>query len=226
VHDAGSNFSSHEFRQYAASMTIITKEVPVEAHQSIGVVERYHGPLRRAYIIISQELSGKGISRDMILQMAVKAINDTAGPDGLVPTLLVFGTYPRMSELDPPTATISERAIAIKKAMNEVRKLKAARQVTEALRQRNGPRSDKIHNLPLNSDVLVWRENDNWTGPHKLLWISDETCKVQLPSGPTSFRTTVVKPYLRDLHNNDNNNNKKLDELNNENNNENNNNNN
>ncbi|KAI0994365.1 hypothetical protein K3495_g13815 [Podosphaera aphanis] len=102
VHDAGSNFSSHEFRQYAASMKIITKEVPVEAHQSIGVVERYHGPLRRTCSIISQELSGKGISRDVILQMAVKDINDTADPDGLVPTLLVFGTYPRMSELDPP----------------------------------------------------------------------------------------------------------------------------
>jgi hypothetical protein len=32
--------------------------------------------------------------------MAFKAINDTAGPDGLVPTLLVFGAYPRMAELD------------------------------------------------------------------------------------------------------------------------------
>jgi hypothetical protein len=30
----------------------------------------------------------------MTLQMAVKAVNDTAGPDGLVLTLLVFGTYP------------------------------------------------------------------------------------------------------------------------------------
>jgi len=26
--------------------------------------------------------------------MAVKAVNDTAGPDGLVPTLLVYGAYP------------------------------------------------------------------------------------------------------------------------------------
>ncbi|KAI2634264.1 hypothetical protein GGS26DRAFT_553076 [Hypomontagnella submonticulosa] len=30
--------------------------------------------------------------------MAVKAVNDTAGPDGLVPTLLVFGAYPRLVE--------------------------------------------------------------------------------------------------------------------------------
>jgi hypothetical protein len=30
--------------------------------------------------------------------MAVKAINNSAGPDGIVLILLVFGTYPRMTE--------------------------------------------------------------------------------------------------------------------------------
>jgi hypothetical protein len=30
-----------------------------------------------------------------------------------------------------------------------------------------------------------------------LLGLTKETCKVQLPSGPTDFRTTVVKPYLQ-----------------------------
>ncbi len=33
--------------------------------------------------------------------MAVKAVNDLAGPDGIVPTLLVFGAYPRLTEMDP-----------------------------------------------------------------------------------------------------------------------------
>jgi len=33
--------------------------------------------------------------------MAVKAVNDTAGPDGLVFTLLVYGAYLRISKLDP-----------------------------------------------------------------------------------------------------------------------------
>ncbi len=31
-----------------------------------------------------------------MLQMAFKVVNDTAGPDGLVATLLVFGAYPRI----------------------------------------------------------------------------------------------------------------------------------
>ena len=57
--------------------------------------------------------------------MAVKAINDTAGPNGLVPTLLVFGAYPRMNELDPPTPSITDRAAAIHKAMEEITKIRA-----------------------------------------------------------------------------------------------------
>ena len=55
--------------------------------------------------------------------MAVKAINDTSSPDGLVPTLLVFGAYPRISNLDPPVPLVTERATAIRKVMVEVAKL-------------------------------------------------------------------------------------------------------
>jgi hypothetical protein len=33
--------------------------------------------------------------------MAVKAVNNTAGPNGLVPTLLVYRAYLRISNLDP-----------------------------------------------------------------------------------------------------------------------------
>ena len=55
--------------------------------------------------------------------MTVKAVNDTAGPDGIVPTLLVFGAYPKINSTDPPHPNISQRAKAIKSAMKEVRRL-------------------------------------------------------------------------------------------------------
>ena len=45
--------------------------------------------------------------------MAVKAINNTTSLDGLVPTLLVYGAYLRISNLDPPTPSIMERAAVI-----------------------------------------------------------------------------------------------------------------
>jgi hypothetical protein len=55
--------------------------------------------------------------------MAVKAVNNTAGPDGLVLTLLVYGAYPRMTNLDPSASSIIDQAIAIRKAITEIAKL-------------------------------------------------------------------------------------------------------
>ena len=55
--------------------------------------------------------------------MVFKAFNNTAGPDGLVPTLLVFGAYLQMAELDTPSPTVIQRANAVKKAIAEIYKL-------------------------------------------------------------------------------------------------------
>ena len=49
-----------------------------------------------------------------------KAINDTAGSDGLVLTLLVFSIYPWMVELDVLSLSVTQRANAIKKAIVEI----------------------------------------------------------------------------------------------------------
>lgn len=179
-------------------MGVILKAVPVEAHQSIGVVERYHGPIRRAYHIITAEI--KDIDKDMALQMAFKAINDSAGPDGLIPTLLVFGAYPRLTAFDAPSPTISQRAAAIKKAMTEIQKLRAKRQVNDALNTRNGPNTISLHDLPINNQVLVFREGNasqtgSWEGPYKLVSMNGESCVLALPKGHTKFRSTSIKPY-------------------------------
>jgi hypothetical protein len=72
-------------------MAISLKEIPIEVHNSIGKVEQYHGPLCHIYKILQAEDSL--VSLEASLQIAVKVINDTAGPDGIMPTLLVFGTY-------------------------------------------------------------------------------------------------------------------------------------
>ena len=55
--------------------------------------------------------------------MAVKAVNNTAGLDGLVPTLLVYRAYLRISNLDPPALSIIEQAAVIQKAIAKIVKL-------------------------------------------------------------------------------------------------------
>jgi hypothetical protein len=91
-----------------------TKLVLVKAHNSVGLVKRYYRPLRRIYKIIASEVPR--INRDLALQMAFKALNDLAGPDGLVPTLLVFGAYPRITPTDALAALVTQRSEALKKA--------------------------------------------------------------------------------------------------------------
>lgn len=93
-------------------MGVTCKQVPVEAYWLIGKNECYHAPLRRAYEILQADLAGIALP-EAILQMAVKAVNDTAGYDGLVPTLLVFGAYPRINLDSPPSLSILKRVDAI-----------------------------------------------------------------------------------------------------------------
>jgi hypothetical protein len=93
--------------------------------------------------------------------MAVKAINNTAGPNGLVPTLLVYGAYLRISNLGPPAPSITERVAIIRKVIAEIVKLRAKQTVNNALHYRNGPNTTLVYNLPLNSKVLIWRKSGN-----------------------------------------------------------------
>jgi len=87
--------------------------------------------------------------------MAVKAVNDTASPDGLIPTLLVYRAYLRISNLDPSTPSIIDRAAIVRKAIAEIVKLRAKQTVNSALYHCNGPDTTPIYDLPLNSKVLV-----------------------------------------------------------------------
>jgi hypothetical protein len=126
VTDAGKNFKSSEFVANARILVIEIEEVPIEAHNSIGNIERYHGPLKRAFEVITADL-GTSLAPEYVLQIAVKAVNNTAGHDNLIPTFLMFETYPRLSPLSPSLPSLIIRANAVRKAMAEIRKLKARR---------------------------------------------------------------------------------------------------
>jgi hypothetical protein len=57
-----------------------------------------------------------------------------------------------------------------------------------------------IHDLSLNSNVLIWRESnsnqrDKWIESFKLLNMNNEICKIELSSESTDFRSTVIKSF-------------------------------
>jgi len=104
THNIGKNFISKEFKRYAIILGTSIRSVPVEAYNLVRIVERYYSPPRRIYYIITAELPD--ISKDMALQIAFKAINDSVGPNGLIPTLLVFRAYLHIVESDIPNPIV------------------------------------------------------------------------------------------------------------------------
>jgi hypothetical protein len=102
--------------------------VATEQANSMGIGKRIHSPLRRTYLKLRQE--HPNMSKDLLLDAAVKAHNDTSGVNGLVPTLLVYGSFPRLpirdENIDSPSNSerASTRSLAMagySKAIDELR---------------------------------------------------------------------------------------------------------
>ena len=55
--------------------------------------------------------------------MVFKALNNFTSPNSLISTLLVFGAYLQLINTDIPLPTISQRANALKKAIEEIKKI-------------------------------------------------------------------------------------------------------
>ena len=60
------------------------------------------------------------ISKEIVLQIVFKAVNDLARPNGIILTLLVFRSYLRITNLDLLALSVTKRAYAIYKATKEV----------------------------------------------------------------------------------------------------------
>jgi hypothetical protein len=84
--------------------------------------------------------------------------------------------------------------------MTEVRKIKAKRQINEALATRNGPDITDVLQLPIPSNVKVWRENNGWSGPHQMVATDNDkkTVIVVINDKQVAFRITAVRPYHAD----------------------------
>ena len=65
------------------------------------------------------------INCNMALQMAFKVFNNSIGPNGLISILLIFEAYFWMINSDALLLTIIQYSIALCKAIEKIKKLKA-----------------------------------------------------------------------------------------------------
>jgi hypothetical protein len=192
--DQGSNFVAEKFMTSASAESIRVLEAPVEHPASMSHVERYHGPLRVAFARIRSELTAS--ADEEILQFAVKCVNDTVGPEGLTPTLLVYGSMPRPAR-NIPAETQLQRARAIDKARRDVEAEHAKRKVSFALKYRGpvGRERLDLQSLPYGAKVSVHRKGVGWSGPLKFIYIEGDTVVVEDGHGRKLFRSAVVKKW-------------------------------
>ncbi len=135
---------SQEFCNASLLMRIRMKAIPVEDANSLSTVERYHETLCKSYRLVKGE--APVINGTWALQYALKAVNDSAGPDGLVPTQLVCGSMPRLGlPTDTPAAELLQRAVVVRKAIEALSRHFAFTQVSSALLSRNDPDVFDIH---------------------------------------------------------------------------------
>ncbi len=82
-------------------------------------------------------------------------MNDTVGPDGLIPILLVYSAYPCMSREDKLTLLNIEQVRAIECIMDDVYRSNVKSAITKAMRTIHGLDVVAVLGLLLNIKVLV-----------------------------------------------------------------------
>lgn len=204
AHNAGRKYMAVSFSSNADSLYICTKAIPVESVNSMKIVELYHQPIRRTFSIIC--MNSPHTDLYAALQMAVEAVNNSVGPEGLVPTVLVYGGLSRWGlPHDPRSPSTVARVKSLCKSTSKMSKTNDNRQVRDALRARNGPDVSYIRTTPLGSHFLVYRpKTDRWEVLYDFVDVNGEYITVLLPHHQTqrdffkyfqmlSFST----PYLR-----------------------------
>eukprot|EP00171_Calliarthron_tuberculosum_P004994 IDg4994t1 len=197
--DAGRQFESKLFKDSAKSMGIHVEIIPTEAHHKIGLLERYHKVLRDVYEKL--KLDDSSMSKELRLSNAFRCVNDSAGFDGIVPTLLVFGSFPKLhADIDTIAPTTIERV----KSINSARKLATELINEERMRRaaKNGPAAnieliEAVKRLTRNAPVLVYREKTGWEGPLDFLAADGHGAWVKNNKG-NEIRVSlhVIKPYV------------------------------
>ncbi|CDF36767.1 unnamed protein product [Chondrus crispus] len=191
--DQGPQFKSQRWKTLLLLAGIKHFQSGVQSHNALGVGERYHAFLRDIYRKV--RLQHPGIERSHCLSLSLKAMNDTAGYHGLVPTLLVFGAMPRIPIVPMDLPAQMNRMKAMESARKEMASVMAKERLSRAVRMNVPSAADK--DIVIGSRVLLYREKpeDQWTGPYLVLDVKDKSVTIQLEGKIMNTSIDKVKSY-------------------------------
>ncbi len=105
------------------------------------------------------------LPNDARLSLSVHALNNTAGPNGLFSTVLVFDTFPKIPliNVEHITPNQRDRFAAFEAARREMETIICEHRLKLASRLRSKPTD--VSSIPTEAEVLVYREKSNmWEG--------------------------------------------------------------
>ena len=192
--DQGSAFLSDEWRFGCVINNIELTSTGTESHNSLGPGETYHAYLRRIYLKLQSDFPK--LTDEIILSLAVRAVNDCTGSHGLCPTLLVFGTLPQlMPQSKSNHKSQLDRHRAAAQARDEYERLVSHERINIAARKALSP-ADKQNFIP-GDLVYVYRENERkCTGPHMVASAQGKNIQLRVGerTGPRPFNKAQIKP--------------------------------
>lgn len=119
-----------------------------KAHSSMGLGESYHQPLRKTYRKIIAHHNN--VEPEYALAASVNAMNDTLGPEGLVPSALVFGEFPKVhtrSEAPDQRASAANQAKIANAARFEMQNHMSSLRVSRALKHKTPVAGDMSYKV-------------------------------------------------------------------------------
>jgi len=189
--DRQSGFTADEFRNYAKNVGVNLQFSGIESHNAIGSGERYHMPLRRVFNVLKKEHTS--LNDKNILRIALKGINDTMGPNGLVPSLLVFGVLPSFPSPSRNTPDQQERFEALRNARAEMESIVAEQRIRKALKSKLPPATKYL--IKPGDQVRVYRElSKRWDGPFTVTKVSNKIISVTDGNTVKEFNITSILP--------------------------------
>ncbi len=149
-------FTSEFFQKTCAEFGIVTREIPCESHNSLGPGEGYHAPLRKIYRKLKEEQPE--LDPSVQLSISVHALNNIANPRGLIPSLFVFSSVPKITLGNTSHLSLSQKQgfAAMESARKEMEKIVAEQKLKLAGKLRT--RGMDVFSICPGSHVLVYRE--------------------------------------------------------------------
>lgn len=110
-------FTGKECQERGKSGGVHLRATVTESNNVLGLGETYHTILRRVCNKVS--VSHPKVPKEPRLSFSIKAMNDTAGPSGLVVSLLLYGVYPRIPDYTSALPNQAERFEAMSTSRTE-----------------------------------------------------------------------------------------------------------